>query len=279
MRSVFAACCLLVAGAGPLAAETAPAGREESLAQAMCRLIETAARHHNLPISFFTRLIWQESGFRTGAVSPRGAQGIAQFMPGTAAERALSNPFDPEEAIPKSAELLADHRAQFGNLGLAAAAYNAGPTRVANWLAGRGGMPLETINYVISITGHPIEAWAAPTPPERAAPGPDSCLAIAAARPSSRSGTGMAEGPIAPWGVQLSGNFNRAVALASFARQRAQLAAVIGSQRPMVIGQRVRSMGPRVYYRVRLPARTREAALALCDRIRAAGGACLVLRS
>ena len=48
-------------------------------------------------------------------------------MPKTADERGLANPFDPEEAIPKSAELLADLKQRFGNLGLAAAAYNAGP--------------------------------------------------------------------------------------------------------------------------------------------------------
>jgi len=81
-------------------------------------------------------LIWQESSFRPGVSSGAGAQGVAQFMPGTAAERGLANPFDPEQAIPKSAELLADLRQRFGNLGLAAAAYNGGPARVEAWLAG-----------------------------------------------------------------------------------------------------------------------------------------------
>ena len=67
--------------------------------------------------------------------SGQRAQGIAQFMPGTADERGLLDPFNPVQALPKSAEFLAELRSEFGNLGLAAAAYNAGPRRVRDWLA------------------------------------------------------------------------------------------------------------------------------------------------
>jgi soluble lytic murein transglycosylase-like protein len=116
----------------------------ETLDQALCRMIESAAAMHRMPVDFFTRLIWQESSFRPGVTSRAGAQGAAQFMPGTAAERGLADPFDPEQAIPKSADLLDDLRRRFGNLGLAAAAYNGGPARVEAWLEGRGGLPGET---------------------------------------------------------------------------------------------------------------------------------------
>ena len=133
-------------------------------------LIATAAAANGLPPDFFLRLLRQESGLNPMAVSPVGAQGIAQFMPGTAAERGLSNPFDPAEAIPKSAELLREHRDRFGNLGLAAAAYNAGPQRVRGWLDGRSGMPAETRDYVLQITGRTIEDWAAES--GRTMPGP-----------------------------------------------------------------------------------------------------------
>lgn len=126
----------------------------------MHALIATAAAANDLPPDFFLRLLRQESGLNPYAVSPVGAQGIAQFMPGTAAERGLRNPFDPGEAIPKSAELLREHRARFGNLGLAAAAYNAGPQRVRGWLEGRSAMPAETRDYVVRITGRPLEEWA-----------------------------------------------------------------------------------------------------------------------
>src|SRR5829696_899761 len=80
--------------------------RSETVDQALCRMIEAAATTRGIPVGFFTRLIWRESTFRPGVTSRAGAQGVAQFMPGTAAERGLSDPYDPEQAIPKSAELL-----------------------------------------------------------------------------------------------------------------------------------------------------------------------------
>src|SRR5947208_1967507 len=111
-------------------------------ASSICQIVASAAAANGLPVEFFARVIWQESRFRSDIVGPitrtgQRAQGIAQFMPMTAAERLLQNPFDPVQALPKSAEFLRELRAQFGNLGLAAAAYNAGPQRVRDWLAGK----------------------------------------------------------------------------------------------------------------------------------------------
>ena len=139
--------------------------RESDTREAMCLMIESAARANDLPLEFFARVIWQESRFQSDAVGPvtrngQRAQGIAQFMPGTASERRLLDPFDPVQALPKSAEFLSELRNQFGNLGLAAAAYNAGPRRVQEWLAGTGPMPQETRNYVSAITGSTVDEWA-----------------------------------------------------------------------------------------------------------------------
>ena len=125
----------------------------------VCETLTTAAQSHKLPVPFFIRLIWQESRFDPRAVSPVGAQGVAQFMPATAAAMGLENPFDPLEALQYSARLLRELLGQFGNLGLAAAAYNAGPKRIFDWLAKRGKLPEETRNYVRIITGHPAERW------------------------------------------------------------------------------------------------------------------------
>ncbi|KOX56159.1 lytic transglycosylase domain-containing protein [Methylobacterium sp. 092160098-2] len=158
------------------------------------RLIATAAAANDLPPDFFLRLLRQESGLNPYAVSPVGAQGIAQFMPGTAAERGLRNPFDPVEAIPKSAELLREHRARFGNLGLAAAAYNAGPQRVRGWLDGRSGMPAETRDYVIRITGRPLEEWALQS--GRSLPG--TALAFLAPRSLGSAWAGRADPLLRP---------------------------------------------------------------------------------
>jgi hypothetical protein len=271
----------------------------EPLDRTICRLIERAAGENRLPAEFLTRLIWRESSFRAAAVSPAGARGIAQFMPGTAQERGLADPFDPEQAIPKAAHLLADLRRRFGNLGIAAAAYNAGAGRVGEWLRGEGGLPAETRAYVRFVTRSAVEAWtgspgdaendaesnAAGAEAEKAgeAAASRSCLAAVADLRRGRGGAGEGAedgfAALAPWGVQLAGNFSKEIALASFERARQRYADVIGNSRPMIIGRVLRSRGTRKFYQVRLPAPTRQAAQALCGRIRAVGGICLALPS
>ncbi|GGC47254.1 lytic transglycosylase domain-containing protein [Chelatococcus reniformis] len=278
----------------PAAAAAAPgAAATETPEQAVCRIIDGAAKSHGLPPSYLTRLIYRESAFRATAVSPVGAQGIAQFMPGTAADVGLADPFDPEQAIPKAARFLVDLKRRFGSWGLAAAAYNGGPTRLANWLEGKGGMPTETRNYVIAVTGRSVDEWADDYRAGKTAPDPElpeakslSCRETVAVlrRPGAPPLPGLPRGTgedtiFAPWGVQLAGNFSRAQALATFARARNQYRTVIGDSRPMIIGTRLRSRGTRVFYRIRVPAPTRTAADALCGRIRAIQGACIVLKS
>lgn len=125
----------------------------------ICSTLAEAVQSNDLPAPFFIRLLYQESGFRSGVISSAGALGIAQFMPETAADRGLDNPFDPLQAIPASARLLKDLNRKFGNLGLAAAAYNAGPRRIADWLAKKGPLPEETQHYVKAVTGWPVDRW------------------------------------------------------------------------------------------------------------------------
>ena len=127
----------------------------------ICDTLIASAQSNELPIPFFIRLLFQESGFKPDVVSRAGAQGIAQFMPETAATVGLDNPFDPMQAIAASARLLRNLVRQFGNLGLAAAAYNAGPRRIQDWLARKGKLPDETQHYVKTITGQPAENWKA----------------------------------------------------------------------------------------------------------------------
>ena len=312
-RSFRALCCMvwLLALAVPAGAEDAdevnqmrpeqpaepaqkPAedARESDAREAMCLMIESAAKAASLPIEFFARVIWQESRFRSDAVGPvtrsgQRAQGIAQFMPGTASERGLLDPFNPVQALPKSAEFLAELRDQFGNLGLAAAAYNAGPRRVQEWLAGTGGMPQETRSYVIAITGSTVEDWAKAQkgsgPPERKPA--SSCRELMAllkqapnpfvAELEQRVTLSAAK----LWGVQLAAGFSRDKALAMYARAMKRLSAVIGDQDPSLLSSVMRSRGTRAFYQVRIGADTRPAADALCNRIRKAGGACFVLRN
>lgn len=134
-----------------------PRSREE-----ICGSLVEAARRNDLPTPFFIRLLYQESGFRPEAISMSGAMGIAQFMPETATDRKVDNPFDPLQAIPASARLLRDLHKKFGNLGLATAAYNAGPKRVQDWIVNKGPLPQETQDYVRTITGWAVESWIGP---------------------------------------------------------------------------------------------------------------------
>ena len=146
----------------PLQGETRHPARPPQMAasrHSVCAFIERESTARGLPPIFMARLIWKESRFNALAVSPKGARGIAQFMPATAAERGLVDPYDVDEAIMHSAMYVSDLSAQFGNLGLAAAAYNAGPGRVAGWIAGRRTLPAETRDYVASITGAAAEEW------------------------------------------------------------------------------------------------------------------------
>src|ERR1700716_1168571 len=270
-------------------AETA---RESDTREAMCRMIESAAKANDLPLEFFARVIWQESRFQSDAVGPvtrngQRAQGIAQFMPGTASERRLLDPFDPVQALPKSAEFLAELRSQFGNLGLAAAAYNAGPRRVQEWLAGSGYMPQETRNYVVAITGTTVDDWAKAgvkdTMPDRAPS--SSCrelMALLKRAPNpfvTQLEQHVTLGAAKLWGVQLAAGFDRDKALAMYSRAMKRLRAVIGDQDPSLLSSRLRTRGTNLFYQVRIGADTRPAADDLCNRIRRAGGACFVLRN
>jgi hypothetical protein len=126
----------------------------------LCSAAATFAEANNIPVPFFANLIWQESGFKPHVVSPVGAQGIAQFMPRVAQAYGLENPFDPIHALATSARFLNELLTQFGNVGLAAAAYNAGPKRVTDFMTKKRTLPGETRNYVRVITGAPAEKWA-----------------------------------------------------------------------------------------------------------------------
>ncbi len=93
-------------------------------------MILRAAAHWNVSAALLAGQLMAESGFDPNAGSPAGAQGIAQFMPGTAASYGLTDPYDPVAAIDAEAHLMSDLIAQFGSPELALAAYNAGPAPV-----------------------------------------------------------------------------------------------------------------------------------------------------
>ena len=113
-------------------------------------LAKDAARRHGVPEDLFLRLVQQESGWNAGAVSHKGAIGLAQLMPATA-RRLGVDPKNPRQNLEGGARYLRRQYDRFGSWRLALAAYNAGPEAVEQ----HGGVPpyKETRNYVRSIWG------------------------------------------------------------------------------------------------------------------------------
>lgn len=261
----------------------------DTTAKTTCEIISREARRRALPESFFARLIWKESLFDPNAVSPKGAQGIAQFMPDTAKARGLADPFRPREALPASADLLSDLQETFGNLGLAAAAYNAGEDRVRSWLDGQGGLPAETLDYVFFITGRPASDWrhinarySIPPIGQTGRPFMTDCMTIAKRHAKPTPAVEPAVEDVSewkPWGVQLAGSHSEAAALAMFQRIRAQHADVLAGLDPLVIRKRNPGMGPRRMVNVRIGASNRSEAERLCAKLLSRDCACVVLRN
>jgi len=248
-----------------------------------CRAIGTFARHWALPEAFLARLIWQESRFDPQALSHAGAQGIAQFMPATARLRQLDDAFQPAAALAKSAEYLAYLADRFGNLGLAAAAYNGGEGRVSRWLGGQGGLPGETRNYVEIITGRSAEGWRQ----DDAEPldytlqeGVDfeaGCREMVKSRPMPELDRTPATWH--PWGVLIAQNFSDATARSRFERVKSQHGQILGGEELMLLSVRNPSFGRRLRYSAQVGRDSRGEAETLCEALRRAGANCVVVKN
>jgi soluble lytic murein transglycosylase-like protein len=144
-------------GADALTAPT-PTGATSALAAGtpFADQITAAARRNGVDPALLAGLIKQESGFNPNAVSPAGARGLTQLMPGTAAGLGVGDPLDPAQAIEGGARYLAGQLRRFGgDTARALAAYNAGPGAVQRY----GGVPpyAETQNYVRRVQAYAAE--------------------------------------------------------------------------------------------------------------------------
>ncbi|MEL6566281.1 MAG: lytic transglycosylase domain-containing protein [Pseudomonadota bacterium] len=248
----------------------------------ICQHIAGASRRHMLDPGFFARLLWQESRFDPNALSPAGAEGIAQFMPDTAALRGLSDSYNPAEAIERSAHYLGALQRRYGNPGLAAVAYNGGERRADGFLQG-GGLARETVEYVQIVTGLRAETW-------RDAPPDGHGFALHADVPFMAACLRMAQrravSPLAPppagwsvWGVQVGFGETRAQAEAAVARQTRRCASQIAAERMefVPVPSRVRGRAP--YVMGRIGRRERAEADALCRTLSRRGCRCRVYRN
>jgi hypothetical protein len=125
---------------------------------------QEASARYGLPVEFITAVMKQESNFNPSAVSPVGAQGLMQLMPGTARELGVTDSFDPRQNIFGGANYLRQQLNRFnGNFALAAAAYNAGPGGLQSAIDRAGSseisailpfLPAETRNYIAKVLGY-----------------------------------------------------------------------------------------------------------------------------
>jgi len=290
--AIAALCALL--GAAPAAPEAAAGtgpglasddGQKTGFLESTCATIEREAKSRALPPPFLARLIWKESRFDPNAVSPKGAAGIVQFMPGTARERGLADPFDAASALAASAAYLQELKYALGNLGLAAAGYNAGPDRVSRWRAGTATLPWETRDFVLSITGLTAEQWTAPQVEvpdlslSETLPFAEACREFAArARPLPGSRL-VAGSPVKPWGVLVASHFDEGRLLATLDRLRRAHPLIAGHE-PLDIARRPnRARGGRLMYEAMLGVDDRDAGNRLCARLTDDGGVCMVVRN
>lgn len=198
-------------------------------------------------------------------------------MPATARQRGLIDPFNPAAALAASAAYLAELRDHFGNLGLAAVAYNGGEDRAARFKAGEATLPAETRNYVLGITGHPAEVWR-DTPPDTvdlrldgATSFLSACIARGAARSmpqfasgNDRTGTGRS-----PWVVVIAAHANKDVARARY-DAAASRSPHLRSHRPTLTRVKHTSMRT-AQYTAQIGQPDRTAALSLCNAVRRSG--------
>ena len=253
----------------------------ESYVHDVCALIQTAARTSNIDAGFLARLLWRESLFDAGAVSPAGAEGIAQFIPSTAALRGLADPFNPAAAIFASAAYLSDLTQRFGNPGLAAVAYNGGEARAAQFIDDPATLlPAETLSYVATITGHTAQAWrdGVPNDVDFRLDG-DTPFQAACNSQAADQGIAQFRPPLPPWGAIVASGRTPAAAHHFADAVRSRSAGILGDANLQIIRARLPGFGRALQYTVQVPAQTHAQALETCRRLQDAEAYCRVKRN
>ncbi len=185
-------------------------------------------------------------------------------------------PFRCGDGVEHAAAYLHELRSQFGNLGLAAAGYNAGPGRVSAWLGGRRTLPSETRNYVAITTGWTADEWASPSPPKAAQttiPQGVPCASLANLILAPPQEAQRIAAHVPRWGAQLTANTSESRAWAIYRALQKQYARLIGDREPMVLRGRVPGMGSAARTMIRIADDNRAPLDRLCRQLSAAGGA------
>lgn len=248
-----------------------------------CQQIENVARRHDLDPGFFARLLWQESRFDPNALSPAGAQGIAQFMPGTAKLRGLPDSCNPAQAIERSGEYLGYLQRRYGSAGIAAVAYNGGERRADGFTLQGKGLATETINYVQIISGLTAETWR-DTPPKAhdfrlnaTVPFLQACLDMAKNRTFTKFKKPAPA--IKEWGAQLAFGPTRSEARRNLRRLTARCTGLVSREKVDYLTIKSRAARTGSYVMARIGRNTQKNAISLCKKFRTNGCICRVYRN
>ncbi len=262
-------------------AALAQEGSGEADTGRICTLIEEQAKAADLPEALLARLLWSTSAFESSSVSITGAEGVGRFPPNLAATEDLQDSFDASLAVPAAARRLAGLRERLGNLGLAVAGYHAGEERVMRWLRGDGFLPASTVQFVREVTGADPETFRQRKfqlevkPLETRFAFPDACKRL----PLIASGEASTDAPAdMPWAVVVGAGIDLDSAMDYWksVKERTGMR-VPGGQ--VYIAHLDGAMARRNRYSVRIGARTRGSAQAICSELRGKGGACLVTKN
>ena len=135
---------------------------------------------------------------------------------------------------------------RFGNLGLAAAAYNAGPARVSAWLTSHRPLPGETRNYAALVTGWTADEWASSSPPEKAEttiPQGVPCTRLANLILAPKQERQRIAAYIPRWGIQLAAHLSESTAWAIYRDRVKRFGSLIGDREPIVLHKEIPGMG------------------------------------
>ena len=260
--------------------------RAETYVADVCRTIERAAAREGLDKNFLARLIWKESRFEPSALSHAGAEGIAQFIPSTAAIVGLHDPYNPAEAIEVSAAYLRRLRDFYGSIGLAAVAYNGGEGRADRFMRDGGTLPYETQDYVEAITGFNAWRWREyPPGPDKLdlrldgeTPFLDACTRLAGNRSLREFAPSPSNAPVMPWGVILASHPTQAGAERQASRFNSALRPLLGDKQVSYVRRTLRQ-GARKVYTAQVGWTSRRDATQFCQQARGVGLNCIVLKN
>ena len=171
---------------------------------------------------------------------------------------------------------------RFGNLGLAAAAYNAGPGRVSAWLTNHRPLLAETRNYVALVTGWTADEWASSSPPEKAEttiPQGVPCTRLANLILAPKQERQRIAAYIPRWGIQLAAHLSESTAWAIYRDRLKRFGSLIGDREPIVLHKEIPGMGRAKRYIITIADDDRGPLDKLCRKLIAADATCDVLRN